>query len=138
MINKFNIFFRFQKVRKSCTHFWPMFPFYTPLKAPSNQRFSCIFRWCKMRPMTRNGFKNLKLIQKLKINAKRLIPWTLLSIDLIVSWCNLNPLSSFSDGEMWLLLRTSCWALIWGWQITSQNNSNFTWFFHSSYVTYYW
>ena len=39
----------------SLTHFWPMFPFYTPLKTPENQRFPGVFRGCKMATLARNG-----------------------------------------------------------------------------------
>ena len=42
------------------THFWPMFPFYTPLKTPENQRFSGVFRGYKMGTLARNGLKNTK------------------------------------------------------------------------------
>ena len=32
-----------------------MFPFYTPLKTPENQRFSRVFRGYKMETFARNG-----------------------------------------------------------------------------------
>ena len=37
------------------THFWPMPPFYTPLKSPENLWFSGIFRGYKMGILVRNG-----------------------------------------------------------------------------------
>ena len=37
------------------TDFWPMFPFYTPLKTPENLWFSGVFRWYKMGTLARNG-----------------------------------------------------------------------------------
>ena len=53
------------------THFWPMFPFYTPLKAPENQRFAGVFRGYKMGRLVRNGL-NLHLMFFLGTNLKHL------------------------------------------------------------------
>ena len=39
------------------THFCPIFPFYTPSKQSENQRFSGVFRGCRMGTLTKNGLK---------------------------------------------------------------------------------
>ena len=42
-----------------------MFPFFTPLKTPENQRFSGVFRGYKMRTLAKNG-----LIKSLHTSCK--------------------------------------------------------------------
>ena len=40
--------------KHNLTHFWPLFPLYAP-KNTENQRFSGVFRGCKMGKLARNG-----------------------------------------------------------------------------------
>ena len=40
------------------THFWPIFPFYNPLKTPEYHRFSGVFKGYKMGALARNGLIN--------------------------------------------------------------------------------
>ena len=46
------------------TDFWPMFPFYTPLKTPENQRFSDVFSGCRMGTLAKNRLTLLWLVFK--------------------------------------------------------------------------
>ena len=60
------------------THFYPIFPFYTPLKTPENQRFSGVFRGYKMRALVRNGViavlpKCYRTSRNLLISKRRLV-----------------------------------------------------------------
>ena len=42
------------------THFWSIFPFYTPWRKSENERFFVVFRRYEMKTLTRNGLASNK------------------------------------------------------------------------------
>ena len=68
-----------------------MFPFYTPLKTPENQRFAAVFRGYKMGTLARNGLKiNFHCLQ---IDAPQILKKYILLVSLPASS------SSFSNEQ---------------------------------------
>ena len=61
----------------SLTHFWPMFPFYTPWKHQKTKVFwfSGVFRGYKMGTLVRNGLKFKNLTSKRNVNGALKLMW---------------------------------------------------------------
>lgn len=77
----FNVsqYFALTQTQSGLTHIWPMFSFYTPMKARQKLRFSGVFRLLKVGTLARNKlikseiFENWKIFNKL-LRLKKAAP----------------------------------------------------------------
>ena len=70
-------------------HFWPMSPFYAPLKTTENQRFPGEFRRYKLGIWTRNWFwsKTLKMLKIIEVKVKLALDgWTVSCHIMLKRW----------------------------------------------------